>query len=373
VANGVVAGNGYEFVGGKPVGPRLDGLLVRTTGTVTAVNTTLKYFDINDGGGSGDTRTLQDIWNTIYYPSVFVPPNGIRVFASSPYPAYGANVAVVGCVGTSRFKYQLSTIVDPNNSARDEVKIDKVMPAVWGQKWTAAPTAGNNGPICEGSTLNLTASTVSGGTYAWNGPNGFASSAQNPSIPNATVAASGEYSVAVTVNGLTSPATKTTAAVQALTQVTEQPSPQSVRPGQDTSFSVAATGHGTVTFQWKKGASLLTDDGHFTGSQTATLTIHGVAVGDAGAYRCEVTAGCGTLESNAATLTVKTVAADFDQDGDVDGGDYGIFAGCFNGTGNLVSGACVSADLNGDGWVDGADYGLFAGCFNGTGNPSPCQ
>ncbi len=55
----------------------------------------------------------------------------------------------------------------------------------------SAPTAGNNGPICAGSTLNLTASTVSGATCAWTGPNGFTSSAQNPSITNATTAAAG--------------------------------------------------------------------------------------------------------------------------------------------------------------------------------------
>jgi hypothetical protein len=70
----------------------------------------------------------------------------------------------------------------------------------------AAPTAGNNGPICAGSTLDLTASTISGATYAWTGPNGFTSALQNPSITNATTAAAGTYSVTATVSGCTSPA-----------------------------------------------------------------------------------------------------------------------------------------------------------------------
>jgi hypothetical protein len=77
----------------------------------------------------------------------------------------------------------------------------------------AAPTAGNDGPVCVGSTLNLTASTVTSATYAWTGPNGFSSSAQNPSIANATIAASGIYSVTATVGGCTSPAGSTTATV----------------------------------------------------------------------------------------------------------------------------------------------------------------
>src|ERR1019366_114878 len=70
------------------------------------------------------------------------------------------------------------------------------------------PTLSNNGPICAGSTLNLTASTMTDATYSWTGPNGFSSSDQNPSIANATAAASGTYSVTVTVGACTSaPAT----------------------------------------------------------------------------------------------------------------------------------------------------------------------
>jgi hypothetical protein len=337
------------------------------------VSTGYQYFDIDDGGGSGDTRTLQDIWNTMVYPSVFVPPSGIRVYAASPYPTVGTRVAAAGCFGASRFKYQVLTIVDPNNSARDEVKVDKVMPVVWGQKWTAAPTAGNDGPVCEGATLNLTAGTVTGGTYAWTGPNGFSSSLQNPSIAGATTAASGEYSVTVTVNGLVSPPTTTTATVLAATQITSSPEPQSVRLGDDASFSVGATGDGTLTYQWKKGGVPLTDDGRVTGSQTALLAIHDVTAGDAGDYRCVVTATCGAAESDAAALAVSTVAADLDGDGDVDGTDFGVFSGCFNGTANPVGAGCNPADLNVDGSVDGADYGILSGCFNGSGNPPACR
>ncbi|QIA06267.1 HYR domain-containing protein [Draconibacterium halophilum] len=60
---------------------------------------------------------------------------------------------------------------------------------------------GSNSDICEGETLTLT-STSQGGTgnlsYSWSGPNGFTSNSPNPSIPNATSAASGEYELTVT-------------------------------------------------------------------------------------------------------------------------------------------------------------------------------
>jgi hypothetical protein len=79
-----------------------------------------------------------------------------------------------------------------------------------------SPVAANNGPICEGSTLLLTATTIPDATYQWVGPNGFTSSQQNPSIPNASLAASGSYSVTATKNGCTSNPQTTVATVNSI-------------------------------------------------------------------------------------------------------------------------------------------------------------
>ena len=69
------------------------------------------------------------------------------------------------------------------------------------------PIAENFGPICVGSTIQLNAS---GGTsYKWSGPNQFTSTEKNPTIANATKAMEGTYTVQVTANGCTSPATTT--------------------------------------------------------------------------------------------------------------------------------------------------------------------
>ena len=76
-----------------------------------------------------------------------------------------------------------------------------------------APTASNNGPICQGMTLNLTASTEASASYNWTGPNGFSSALQNPSIPHATTAASGTYSVTATIGGCASAAGTTAVTV----------------------------------------------------------------------------------------------------------------------------------------------------------------
>jgi beta-glucanase (GH16 family) len=87
---------------------------------------------------------------------------------------------------------------------------------------TAAPVAGNNGPISTGMTLHLTASTVPGATYSWTGPNGFASASQNPSIANASTNASGLFSVTATTGGCASAPAITAATVGPPANVTAQ-------------------------------------------------------------------------------------------------------------------------------------------------------
>ncbi|MCX6916882.1 MAG: fibronectin type III domain-containing protein, partial [Verrucomicrobia bacterium] len=58
--------------------------------------------------------------------------------------------------------------------------------AVSGKPCAPTPTVTSDSPICAGATLHLYASAVSDATYAWTGPNGFTSSAQNPTVVAAT-------------------------------------------------------------------------------------------------------------------------------------------------------------------------------------------
>ena len=73
------------------------------------------------------------------------------------------------------------------------------------------PVLTNTGPLCSGNTLQLNATTASPGTatWTWTGPNGFTNTIFNPSIPNVTTAASGDYFATVTINNCTSTPGKT--------------------------------------------------------------------------------------------------------------------------------------------------------------------
>jgi len=61
-----------------------------------------------------------------------------------------------------------------------------------------ASTASSNSPICENDTLKLTSLPNSQTSYVWSGPLTYASTDQNPIIPNSAINRSGTYIVTVT-------------------------------------------------------------------------------------------------------------------------------------------------------------------------------
>ena len=78
------------------------------------------------------------------------------------------------------------------------------------------PGAANNGPLCSGNTINLSADTFAGASYQWTGQLGFTSNSQNPSIANAQPSMSGKYYVQTTINGCISPWDSTTVTIYPL-------------------------------------------------------------------------------------------------------------------------------------------------------------
>ncbi len=89
--------------------------------------------------------------------------------------------------------------------------------------------------------------------------------------------------------------------------ITTQPASQTVFAGNAVFFTVAATGNGTITYQWRK------DSVDLPGMTTATLKLTNVTSADAGTYSVVVTntAGSGSLTAPSAdaALVVNTVPA----------------------------------------------------------------
>ncbi len=71
------------------------------------------------------------------------------------------------------------------------------------------PIASNTGPKCVGGTVSLSALPNGASSYAWSGPNGFTSNAQNPVLNNITALQVGTYTVTVTTGTCVATATTT--------------------------------------------------------------------------------------------------------------------------------------------------------------------
>jgi gliding motility-associated-like protein len=156
------------------------------------------------------------------------------------------------------------------------------------------PTAGNNGPICDGQTLNLTSG--GGASYAWSGPGSFTSGSQNTSIAVASPSNSGTYSVLVTnANTCTSVAT-TTVLVNPLPVVTATNNgPVCV------GSSLILTGGGGGTYAWS-------GPGFTSAVQNPTIT--NVTLANAGVYTLTVTLnGCTSINSTTVVVTTATASA----------------------------------------------------------------
>ena len=71
-----------------------------------------------------------------------------------------------------------------------------------------APSPSSNSPVGAGSTISLYAGSISNVVYYnWTGPNGYTSGSQNPTIPHASAANAGTYSLTITkVSGCVTPA-----------------------------------------------------------------------------------------------------------------------------------------------------------------------
>ena len=164
----------------------------------------------------------------------------------------------------------------------------------------AAPTAGNNGPLCSGQTLSLTASLVSGATYNWSGPNNYTSNNQNPTRSALTLVDGGTYSVVATLNGCPSLAATTLVTITNSTPTPSASSNGPLCPGQN--LQLSATGIPGSTFTWTGPKGF--------GSNQQNPIILNVNDSMAGIYSVTATtAACGTSSAANVTLTINSLPA----------------------------------------------------------------
>ncbi|CAM2067382.1 Immunoglobulin domain-containing protein [Sulfidibacter corallicola] len=159
-----------------------------------------------------------------------------------------------------------------------------------------------NASVCDGDPAQFSV-TVSGAgpiTYQWRKDTvnigGATGSTYN--IASASAGDEGSYDCLITSPCGTITSTAATLSVTSGLAVDTHPNGATECPGANVSFTVAASGEGSLTYQWRK------DTVNLPGETSATLSLTNIDAADAGAYSCVIGNGCTTVTSNDATLTV---------------------------------------------------------------------
>jgi hypothetical protein len=161
------------------------------------------------------------------------------------------------------------------------------------QPTCCAVAAGADITDCEGDDVNLTATTSSGGTFHWTGPNGFTSTQQNPTINNATPADAGTYSVYVVNGTCTSSVDNIVVTIRPIPNATvSADGPTTFCDNDDVTFSVTS-GSG-LSYRWRRNGSNI--GGATNSTYTATTS---------GTYSVVVSnTGCGFSSATSSNITV---------------------------------------------------------------------
>jgi DNA/RNA endonuclease G (NUC1) len=226
---------------------------------------------------------------------------------------------------------------------------------------------------------NVTFSVTAGGsppfTYLWrkggvglaNGGNVSGVTGATLSLTNVQAADIASYDVVVTnsvTSVISSPASLNV--TPAAPTITTAPVPQTISVGGTATFSVVATGTTPLSYQWRKGGVGLSDGGIIAGTHTATLTLTGVAAGDAGSY--DVVVSNGLIPDATSTPVVLTISvAPAGTQTNYPGGSYTQTFDTLPATGTFVIGGVGSVIVPlstapiGAGGMDGWTFSKYAG------------
>jgi hypothetical protein len=171
-----------------------------------------------------------------------------------------------------------------------------VPPSITGQPANQTVSAG------QAASFSVAATGTATLTYQWkkNGAAIGGATSASYSTPATTSSDSGaQFTVTVTNSFGNATSNAATLTVNVPPVISAQPASQTVSVGQTATFSVTATGSGSLTYQWKKnGASI-------SGATSASYATPATAASDNGAsFTVTVTGTSGSVTSNAATLTV---------------------------------------------------------------------
>jgi hypothetical protein len=288
-----------------------DGLTAYVTDDRPFVNSTTQAGGIERWDYSGGT------WTFSYTLGTSGATNGTRGLTAdfSAHTSWGPGVtgASLYAVSASAITNTLFRVVDTGSSSAPATVIatagpNQLLEGVRFGPPVPAPAAISSQPqnqfVLLGSNAVFTVTglpTAGPFTYQWyegtaklaNGLTGTGSTilgatTSTLTVSNISVSDLGSYSVVVSNPG--SSVTSSPVVLDQAIDITQQPTDQYISAGATATFSVTATGHGTLSYQWFENGSPLTDvAGQVSGSQTPTLSIENAQDANIAGYSVAIT------------------------------------------------------------------------------------
>lgn len=243
-------------------------------------------------------------------------------------PGIGSRYCSIGSGGTATFRFTPSTTGSYEIFTTNASTVNSGNPLIHTVTHVSGPT---DRPVCQNTTCSPSAAEVwlSLGTYALNAGTEYTVTADSStavgSAPVGNVARADAIRWTQVVIG-TAPPT-----------ITQQPTAQSVCETGTAHFTVAASGEGTLSYQWQKDQVDLSNGGHYSGVTTPALTVSNADAGDVANYRCVVSNAGGSTNSTEAALTLRaaTTITQHPVDQTVTTGETALFTVSAGGYGSL--------------------------------------
>lgn len=162
-------------------------------------------FSSNNGGLTGPSQMPAYAWEGSWGAG----PSGFSTTAQNPMVAAGL---ITGTPAGNDYFFTVTTYNGSSGNPAGRCQSTATTSIRVFTTPTAIAQNGNAGRICAGQTIlldaqNTTSTNGAVTTYNWTGPNGYASSAYQPSVTGATTAADGVYTLVAANNTCTSSAT----------------------------------------------------------------------------------------------------------------------------------------------------------------------
>ncbi len=309
--------NGANLTGATSASFTINSVSSGNAGTYTVVAT-------NSAGSVTSNSALLTVNAALVAPSFTTQPSSQTVTAGgsvtftaaasgTPSPTYQWRKNGTAISGATSASYTISaasssdaatyTVVASNSagSITSSGATLTVTAVTFAPSFTTQPVSQT---IAAGSSVTFTAA-ASGSptpTYKWrkNGKNISGANSASYTISAVATADAGSYTVTASNSAGSVTSNTATLTVATAPQITSQPVSTTVTAGSSVTFTVAAAGSPTPSYQWKKNGSAI------SGATNASYTIASATSGDAATYTVVVSNTAGSVTSTGASLTVNS-------------------------------------------------------------------